>query len=139
MPCRVRFVRRRRARCHGVVAEDRRLEPFPVLRRGPSGRVRPRRGRLPASHHTRQGVMRRVEVFEHLVHCGRGHGPVGLLLCRAQPGRQEGLLLRGRDRCPQAALGGRGLGVVPEEASLRVAVGGGHRRVPRHVGEAWQG
>ena len=27
--------------------------------------------------------MRRVEVFKHRVHCDRGHGPVGLLLCAA--------------------------------------------------------
>ena len=34
--------------------------------------------------------MRRVEVFEHLVHRGRGHGPVVVLLCGTQPGRREG-------------------------------------------------
>ena len=73
MPCRVRLVCCRPARCQGVVAEDRRLEPFPALRGVPSRRVRPSRGRLPASHHVRQGVMRRVELFKHLVHCGRGH------------------------------------------------------------------
>ena len=83
--------------------------------------------------------MRRVQVFEHLVHCGRGQGPAGLLLCGAQPGRQGGLILRGGDRCPQAALDGRGLGIVREEAALRVAVGGGHPRVPCRVEEAWQG
>ena len=136
---RVRLVCRRCARCQGVVAEDRRLEPFPALRGVPSRRVRPRRGQLPASHHARQGVMRRTEVFEHLVHCGPAHGPVGLLLCGAQLGRQGGLILRGGDRCPQAALDGRGLGVVREEAALRVSVGGGHRRVPCRVEEAWQG
>ena len=69
--------------------------------------------------------MRRAEVFEHLVHCGCGHGPVGMLLCGTPPGRQEGLILRGGDRCPQAVLDGRGLGVVREEAALRVAVGVG--------------
>ena len=115
MPCRVSLLCCRSARCRGVVAEDRRLEPFPALRGVPSRRVRPCWGRLPASHHVRQGVMRRVEVFEHLVHCGRGHGLVGLLLCGAQPGRQGGLILRGGDRCPQAALDERGLGVVREE------------------------
>ena len=31
MPCRVRLVRRRRARCQGVIAEDRRLEPLSAL------------------------------------------------------------------------------------------------------------
>ena len=62
--------------------------------------------------------MRRVEVFEHLLHCGRGHGPVGLLLSRAQPGGQGGLILRGGDRCPQAASDGRGLSVVRVEAAL---------------------
>ena len=83
--------------------------------------------------------MRRVEVFEHLVHCGRGHGSVGLLLCGALPGCQGGLILRGGARCPQAALDGHGLGVVREEAALRVAVEGGHRRVPCRVEEAWRG
>ena len=39
-------------------------------------------------------------------------------------------MLRGGDRCPQAALNRRGLGVVREEAALRVAVGGGGRRCP---------
>ena len=83
--------------------------------------------------------MRRVEVFKHLVHCSRGHGPVDVLLCGTQPGRQGGLILRGGDRCPQAVLDGGGLGVVQEEAVLRVAVGGGHRRVPCRVEEARQG
>ena len=83
--------------------------------------------------------MRRMEVFEHLVHGSRGHGPVGLLLCGAQPGRQGGLNLCGGDRCPQAAFDGRGLGVVREEAALRVDVGGGHRRVPWCAEEAWEG
>ena len=83
--------------------------------------------------------MRRVEVFKHLVHCGRGHGPVGVLLRGTQPGRQGGFILRGGDRRPQAVLDGRGLGVVQEEAALRVAVGGGHRRAPRCVEEARQG
>ena len=36
-------------------------------------------------------------------------------------------------------LDGRGLGVVREEAAFRVAVGGGHRRVPRCAEEARQG
>ena len=81
--------------------------------------------------------MRRVEVFEHLVHCG--HGPVGVLPCGTQPGRQGGFILRGGDRRPQAVLDERGLGVVREEAALRVAVGGGHRRAPRGVEEAQQG
>ena len=71
--------------------------------------------------------MRRVEVFEHLVQRGRGHGPVVVLLCGTQPGRQGGVILRGGDRRPQAVLDGRGLGVVREEAALRVAVGGGMR------------
>ena len=101
--------------------------------------VRPRRGRLPASHHMRQGVVRRVEVFEHLVHRGRGHGPVVVLLCGTQPGRQGGFILRGGDRRPQAVLDGRGLGVLREEAALCVAVGGGHRRAPRCAEEARQG
>ena len=83
--------------------------------------------------------MRRVEVFEHLVHRGRWHGPVGVLLCGTQPGRQGGFILRGGDRRPQAVLDGRGLGGVQEEAALRVAVGGGHRRAPRGVEEARQG
>ena len=83
--------------------------------------------------------MRRVEVSEHLVHSGRGHGPVRVLLSGAQPGRQEGLVVRSGDRRPQAALDGRGLGVVREEAALRAAVGGGHRCVPRRVGEARHG
>ena len=61
--------------------------------------------------------MRRVEVFEHLVHRGRGHGPVVVLLCRTQPGRQGGFILRGGDRRPQAVLDGRGLSVVREEAA----------------------
>ena len=139
MPCRVRLVRRRRARCQGVIAEDRRLEPCPALRKVPYRQVRPRRGRLPASHHTRQGVMRRVEVIEHLVHCGRGHGPVGVLLRGTQPGCREGFILRGGHRCPQAVLAGRGFGVVREEAALRVAVGGGHRRAPCRGEEARQG
>ena len=139
MPCRVRLVRCRRARCQGVIAEDRRLEPHSALREVPLRRVRPRRGRLPASHHTRQGVVRRVEVFEHLIHRGRGHGPVVVLLCGTQPGRQGGFILRGGDRRPQAVLDGRGLGVVREEAALRVAVGGGHRRAPRCAEEARQG
>ena len=139
MPCRVRLVHRRRARCQGVIAEDRRLEPFSALRGVPLRRVRPRRGRLAASQHTRQGVMHRVEVLEHLVHRGRGHGPVGVLLCRTQPGCQGGLILRGGVRRPQAVLDGRGLGVVREEAALRVAVGGGHRRAPRCAEEARRG
>ena len=50
--------------------------------------------------------MRRVEVFKHLVHGCRGHGPVGVLLSGAQPGRQGRSLLRGGDRRPQAALDG---------------------------------
>ena len=44
--------------------------------------------------------MREVEVFEHLVHRGRGHGPVCVLLCETQPGHQGGFILRGGDRCP---------------------------------------
>ena len=83
--------------------------------------------------------MRRVEVFEHLVHRGRGHGPVVVLLCGTQPGRQGGFILRGGDRRPQAVLDGRGLGVVREEAALRVAVGGGHCRAPRCAEETRQG
>ena len=83
--------------------------------------------------------MRRVEVLEHLVHRGRGHGPVGVLLCGTQPGRQGGIILRGGDRRPQAVLDRRGLGVVREEAALRVAVGGGHRRAFRCVEEARKG
>ena len=105
----------------------------------PPCQVRPRQGRLPASHHTRQGVMRRVEVFEHLVYRGRRHGPVGVPLCGTQPGRQGGFILRGGDRRLQAVLDGRGLGVVWEEAALRVAVGGGHRRAPRRIEETRQG
>ena len=80
-----------------------------------------------------------VEVFEHLVHSGLGHGLVGLLLSGAQPGHQRGLVLRGGDRRPQAALDRRGPGVVWEEAALRVAVGGGHRRLPCRVEEARRG
>ena len=79
---------------------------------------------LPASHHTPQGVMRRVEVFEHLVHRSRGHGPVGVLLCGTQPGRQGGFILRGGDRCPQAVLDGRG----PAEGDPRRAESGSRRR-----------
>ena len=71
--------------------------------------------------------MRRVEVFEHLVHSGRRHGPVGVLLSGAQPGRQRGLGLRGGDGRPQSALDGRRLSVVWEEAALRVAVGAASR------------
>ena len=65
-----------------------------------------------------------------------GIEPVGVLLGGAQPGRQGGLVLRGRDRRPQAALDWRNFGVVGEKAALRVAVGGGHRRLPRLVEEA---
>ena len=83
--------------------------------------------------------MGRVEVFEHLVHGDRGHGPVGVLLCGTQPGRQGGFILRGVDRRPQAVLDGRGLGVVREEAAFSVAVGGGHRRAPRCIEEAERG
>ena len=83
--------------------------------------------------------MRCVEVFEHLVHSGRGHGPVGALLSGAQPGRQGVLVLRGGDRRPQAALEGRRLGVVREEAALGVPVRRGHRRMPGRVEEARQG
>ena len=83
--------------------------------------------------------MRRVEVFEHLVHRCRGHGPVVVLLCGTQPGRQGEFILRGGDRRPQAVLDGRGLGVVREEAALRVAVGAGHRRAPRCAEETRQG
>ena len=82
--------------------------------------------------------MRRVEVFEHLVHRGRGDGPVGVLLCGTQPGRQGGFILRGGDRRPQAVLDGHGLGVVREEAALRVAVVGGHCRAPCCAEKAWQ-
>ena len=135
----VRLVRCRRARCQGVIAGDRCLEPLSVLREVPLRRVRPRRGRLPASHHTRQGLMRRAEVFEHLVHRGRGYGRVVVLLCGTQPGRQGGFILRGGDRRPQAVLDGRGLGAVREEAALRVAVGSGHRRAPRCAEETRQG
>ena len=39
----------------------------------------------------------------------------------------------------RAALDGRGLDVVREEAALRVAVGGGHRHMPRRGEEARQG
>ena len=83
--------------------------------------------------------MRRVEVFKHLVQRGRGHGPVGVLLCGTQPGRQGGFILRSSDRGPQAVLDGRGLGFVREEAALHVAVGGGHCRPPRCAEEARQG
>ena len=83
--------------------------------------------------------MRRADVFEHLVHGRCGHRPLGVLLGGAQPGRKGGFILRGGDRCPQAALDGRGLGVVREEVSLCVAVGGGHRTVRRRVEKAWQG
>ena len=101
MPCRVCLVRRRRARCQRLVAGDRRPELFPRSQPPPPPRqVLPRQEQLPASHHARQGVMRRVEVFEHLVHSGRGHEPVGVLLCGAQPRRQGGLVLRGGDCCP---------------------------------------
>ena len=89
--------------------------------------LRPRQGRLSPTHRARQGVMRHVVVFEHLVHSGCGHGPVGVLLGGAQPGRQRGLVLCSGDRCPQAAPEGRGLNVLREEAALRAAVGGGHR------------
>ena len=139
MPGRVRLVRCRGARCGGVIAEDRCLELLSALREVPLRRVRSRRRRLPASHHERQGVMRRVEVFEHLVHRGRGHGPVVVLLCGTQPGRQGGFILRGGDRRPPAVLDGRGLGVVREEAALCVALGGGHRRAPRCAEETRQG
>ena len=81
----------------------------------------------------------RVEVFEHLVHRGRGHGPTGVLLCGTQPGRQGGFILRGGDPRPQAVLDRRGLGVVREDAALRVAVGGGHCRAPRCAEEAPKG
>ena len=64
---------------------------------------------------------------------------IGLLLCRTQPGRQGGFILRGGDRRPQAVLDGRGLGVLREEAGFRVAVGAGHRRAPCRVEEARQG
>ena len=83
--------------------------------------------------------MRRLEMFEHLVHSGRGHALVGVLLSGAKPGRQGGLVLRGDDRRRQAALDWRGLGVVQEEAPLRVASRGGHRSVPCHVEEARHG
>ena len=83
--------------------------------------------------------MRRVEVFEHFVHSGRGHVPVGVLLCGAEPRRQGGLALPGGDCCRKAALEGRGLAVVLKEAALRVALGGGHRRVSCYVEEALQG
>ena len=80
-----------------------------------------------------------MEVLEHLVYRGRRHGPVVVLLCGTQPGREGGFILRGGDRHPQAVLDGRCLGVVREEATLRVAVGGGHRRAPRCAEEARQG
>ena len=83
--------------------------------------------------------MRPVEVFEHLVHGGRGHRPVVVLLRGTHPGRQGGFILRGGDRRPQAVLDGCGLGVVREEAALRVAVGGGHRRAPCCAEETRQG
>ena len=138
MPSRGCLVRRWCAHCQGVIPEDRRLGLFPGLRGVPSRRVRPCRGRLLGPHRARQGVMRCLEVFEHLV-CGCcGHGPVGLFLGRAQPGRQGGLVLRGGDRSPQAALDGRGLGIVREEAALCVAGGVAHRRVSSGVEEARQ-
>ena len=62
-----------------------------------------------------------------------------MLLCGTQPGRQGGFILRGGDRRPQAVLDRRSLGVLREEAALRVAVRGGHRRAPRCVEEARQG
>ena len=62
-----------------------------------------------------------------------------MLFGGAHPGCQGGFLLRGGDRGPQAALDGRGLGVIREEAALCVALGGGHRRVPCCVEEARQG
>ena len=34
--------------------------------------------------------MRRVEVFQHLVHSGRGNGPVGVLLSGPSQGAREG-------------------------------------------------
>ena len=139
MPCRVRLVCCRRARCQGVIEEDRRLEPLSALREVPLCRVRPRRGRLLASHHTHHSVVRRGEVLEQLVHRGRGHGPVVVLLCGTQPGGQGGFILRGSARRSQAVLDGRGLGVVREEAALRVAVGGGHRRAPCCSEKARQG
>ena len=138
MPGRIRLVRRRCARCQGVVPEDLCLELFPSLRAVPSRWVQPRQRRLSPTHPARQGVMRRVEVFEHLVHGGCGHGPIRVLLGGVQPGHHGGLILRERDRRPQTALDGRSLGVVREEAALCVAVGGGHRPVPCRVEEARQ-
>ena len=82
--------------------------------------------------------MHGVEMLELLVHGRCGHGPVGVLLGGAQQGRPRGLVLCGGDRRPRAALDGRGLGVVREEAALGVAVGSGYRPVPRRVKEAPQ-
>ena len=96
-------------------------------------RVHSCRGEVPAPYRTRQGLVRRVEVLEHLVHGRRGHCPVGMLLGRAQPWRHGGFVLRGSDRCPQAALAGRSVGVVWEEAARGVAVGGTYLRLPRRA------
>ena len=83
-----------------------------------------------------QGVMRWVEVFEHLVNGRCSHGPVAVLLGRAQPARLGGLVLCSGDRRTQVALDWRGFGVVQEKAALRVALGHGHRRLPCQVEEA---
>ena len=139
MPGCVRLVRRRCERRQGVIPEDRRLDPFPVFGKFPPRRVRPRRRRLSAPHRALQRVVRGVEMFEHLVHGRCGYGPVGVLLGGAQPWRQGGFVLRGADRRRQAALDGRGLGVIREVAALCVAVGGGHRHVPCGMEEAQQG
>ena len=57
---------------------------------------------------------------------------------RALP-RSGGLVLRGGDLRPQAALDGCGFGVAREEAALHVAAAGGHCHVPGNVKEDWQG
>ena len=137
MPSCNRLLRRWATCCQGVIPEDCRLELLPAFGGVPARQVRPRRRRLPAPHDARQGVMRSVEVFEHLVHGRQGHAPVGVLLGGALPGRQGGLVLRRSDRRLQAAVDGRGVGVVREEAALPVAGGGEHLRLPRHVEEAW--
>ena len=72
---RVRLVHRQSARCQGVIAEDRRLQSLPALRGVSSRWVRPRRGRLSATHCARQGVMRAWRCSNTLSRAAAGMDP----------------------------------------------------------------
>ena len=86
---RIGLVCRQRTRCQGVTPEDHCLESLSALGRVLFWRVQRCLRGAPASLHSHQGFVCRVEVLEHFVHGGCGHCPVGMLLGRG-PARAPG-------------------------------------------------